>query len=60
MTAIVNFVKNSYEEIQKVQWPTKAQTTRLTAYVIGVSLGVGVFVMLFDYVFANLLTLLVR
>jgi preprotein translocase SecE subunit len=56
---IIDFVKASYDEMKKVQWPTRAETTRLTAYVIGVSLGVGLFVMAFDYVFAHLLTLLI-
>lgn len=60
----VNKVKalfvDSYEEIKRVKWPNKQETIRLTAYVIGVSLGVGLFVMLADYLFAELLKLIIN
>lgn len=46
-----DFVKDSYYELQKVNWPSKDQTIRLTRYVIGVSLAVGVYVAVLDAVF---------
>jgi len=55
---VIDYIKSSYEESKRVKWPTKEETRRLTAYVIGVSLAVALFVTLFDYVFKELLTLL--
>lgn len=55
---VQNFFKSSYEELKRVTWPSKKDTIRLTGYVIGVSFGVGLFVMLLDYIFAQLLAIL--
>lgn len=57
MNTVIKFFKDSYNEIRKVQWPTKDETVRLTGYVIGVSLIVGVFVTGADYLFKELLTI---
>jgi len=43
-----NFVLEAYAEFKKVSWPSKEKSIRLTAYVIGVSLGVALFVWLVD------------
>ena len=45
---IKKFVYESVSEFKKVSWPSKEKTIRLTAYVIGVSLGVALFVWLVD------------
>jgi len=58
MDKVVNFVNQSVEELKKIRGPSRKETIRLTGYVIGVSLGVGLFVMFFDYIFAQLVTLL--
>lgn len=50
-----NFIKSSYQELKKVTWPTKREAARLTAYVIGVSLCVGLFVAGIDYLLNTLL-----
>ncbi len=55
---VQKFLVSSYEELKKVTWPSKKDTIRLTGYVIGVSFGVGLFVMFLDFVFAKLLTFL--
>ena len=54
---MINFINASIEEFRKVEWPTKDEALRLTGYVIGVSLLVGLFVMGIDYVFKELLGL---
>ncbi|OGC60002.1 preprotein translocase subunit SecE [candidate division WWE3 bacterium RIFOXYB1_FULL_43_24] len=59
MDKVQNFLVTSYEELKRVTWPSKKDTIRLTAYVIGVSFVVGLFVMLLDFVFAQLLTFLI-
>ena len=58
MEKAVDFVSQSIEELKKIRWPSRKETIRLTGYVIGVSLGVGLFVMAFDYLFSQLIKLL--
>ena len=58
MVKVIDYIKSSHSEVKKVTWPTKEEAIRLTSYVIGVSLAVGLFVTIFDYVFKELLTLL--
>ena len=53
----VQFVKEVYFEFKKVRWPTKQETIRLTAYVIGVSLIVALLVLGMDVVFKEGLTI---
>ena len=59
MDKVVNFINQSYDELKRIQWPSKKETIRLTGFVIGVSLFVGLFVMFFDYFFAQAVTLLI-
>lgn len=58
MQKLVKFLKGAIYELQKVQWPNKKETIRLTAHVLGVSLGVGAFALTLDYIFKTGLTLL--
>lgn len=51
MVKAVEYVKEAYQEMKRVRFPNKQEATRLTAYVIGVSLATGLFVMAFDYLF---------
>ena len=55
---LVNFINQSINELRKIEWPKKDETVKLTGYVIGISLGVGLLIMVFDYVFKELLTLI--
>lgn len=45
---LVNYVKNSFAELQKVQWLTKKQTINYTIAVFAMSVGVAVFFVLLD------------
>jgi len=54
------FIRESIQELKKVTWPSKKETARLTGYVIGVSVLVGLFVSGFDYLFRQLLALLIK
>lgn len=56
---MLDFIRSSIEEFKKIQWPTKDQTIRLTAYVIGVSFSVGLIVSGIDLLLSKGLTLLV-
>ncbi len=57
---MLKFVNDSYSEFKKIQWPTKDQTIRLTAYVIGVSFTVGLLVAMFDLMFSRGLSLIIK
>ena len=47
----IEYIKESKIELKKVIWPSKKDVTRHTLIVIGVSLGVALFLGIFDYVF---------
>ncbi len=49
---IKTFFIESRKELRHVNWPTRQEAVRLTAVVIVISLGIAVFLGLFDYVFA--------
>lgn len=49
-------VKN---ELYKVTWPSRANTIRLTLIVIGISLGVGIYLGALDLLFTELLKILI-
>jgi len=54
---ITRYIQESYEELQKVSWPTREQTIRHTTIVIIFSLTVGVFIGLFDFVLSKLFSI---
>jgi preprotein translocase subunit SecE len=53
---IRRFIDESWSELKKVTWPTREQSLNLTLLVFLVSLVVGVFISVFDFVFTNGLT----
>lgn len=55
---LIKFFSQSIDELKKIQWPSKKQTARLTGLVIGISAFASLLVMVFDYIFKKLLTLL--
>jgi len=56
----LSFFKEVKTELYKVVWPTKKEAIRLTSIVIGVSVGVGLFIGLLDFIFTNLMTLIIK
>ena len=44
-----NYIKLSIVELKKVVWPTKKEIIRHTLLVIGISLGVAIFLGAVDY-----------
>ena len=48
------FFSEVVSELSKVTWPTKKEATRLTAAVIVISLGVGVFIGGLDILFLKI------
>lgn len=49
------FLIESKQEFKRVNWPTWAETRRLTYIVIGLSIAVALFLGLLDFVFGYLL-----
>ncbi|OGC58017.1 preprotein translocase subunit SecE [candidate division WWE3 bacterium RIFCSPLOWO2_01_FULL_41_9] len=60
MQKLIGFIKNAYYEFERVQWPNRQETIRLTAYVIGVSLATGLVVSGFDFGFKEALALIIK
>ncbi|MCA9308713.1 MAG: preprotein translocase subunit SecE [Patescibacteria group bacterium] len=60
MENVANYINNAYLELQRVEWPHKDEAIRLTTYVIGVSVGVGIFLGSLDYTFQLLITTVIN
>lgn len=60
MTKVLNFFKEARSELEKVVWPSREQTIRLTLMVILVTIGVGFFVAGVDFVFASVAQKLIQ
>ncbi len=52
-TRIKNFFAESRQELRHVNWPTREEAIRLTAIVIGISVGLAAFLGLFDFLFTD-------
>lgn len=52
---IKKFFEESRTELRHVNWPTREEAMRLTAVVIGLSLGLALFLGLFDYLFTSVI-----
>ncbi len=49
------FFQEARQEFNRINWPTFAETRRLTFIVIGISLGLAAFLGLLDFIFTQLL-----
>jgi preprotein translocase subunit SecE len=59
MNKLKNYIKTSIEEMKKVTWPTKKETTNYTILVIALSLGVALYLGLLDFAFTKGFELLI-
>jgi len=55
LNRLKSYIQESYQEIHRVNWPTRSETLRLTLIVIGMSIGVAIFLGILDFVFSYLL-----
>ena len=55
----ITFVKQSYDELKKVTWPTSDEVIRLTVAVIIISLAVAFFLGALDALFAKIVQVIV-
>ena len=52
---IKKFFLEARQELRHVNWPTRKEATRLTAIVIGIALGLAIFLGAFDSLFSFLM-----
>ena len=55
LQSVKNYLKETQVEMKRVTWPSRQETMRATLVVIGISLGVAVFLGALDFVFTFLL-----
>ncbi len=60
MKKLINYIKASVEEVKKVTWPTKKETINYTLLVIGVSVGLAIFLGILDYIFSLGLEIIIK
>lgn len=56
---IVEYFKDTRGELRKVSWPTRKEATNLTLIVLAVTVAMAAFLGAMDYIFANLVRLIV-
>ncbi len=44
MTSPITFLRETYDELRKVIWPTRNEIIRLTAIVVIISVAVGIYI----------------
>jgi preprotein translocase subunit SecE len=56
----VQYLSEVREELKKVSWPSREQTIEKTTLVIVVSIFVGAYIGVLDFVFTQVMSLLVK
>ena len=56
----LRFISEAYRELQRVTWPTREETMRLTLMVIAVAAAVGAFLSVVDIIFARLMDVILQ
>jgi preprotein translocase subunit SecE len=51
--AISKYIRETRGELRKVTWPTREESQRLTAIVLGVTIAMAIFLGLLDFIFSN-------
>ena len=51
----LRFISEAYRELQRVTWPTRDETMRLTLMVIAVAAAIGAFLFVVDLAFARIM-----
>ncbi|HSX09078.1 MAG TPA: preprotein translocase subunit SecE [Candidatus Saccharimonadales bacterium] len=59
MITPVTFVRESYDELRQVVWPTRKEIFRLTGIVIIISVIMGIYVGGLDWVFTQAVQLII-
>ena len=59
MRKIIDYLAEVKAEMTKVTWPKRQEVVRLTIIVLAISVAVGIFVGVLDFIFTKLLSLVV-
>jgi len=59
LQGLQRFIQATWQELQKVTWPTPQQARNLTVVVLAVSAAVGVYIAVFDVLFSYISTQIV-
>lgn len=49
---LANYIKETQGELKHVSWPTRSQAIAFTAIVVVISIGLSLYLGLFDYIFS--------
>tara|TARA_Y100000310_G_C20024133_1_gene508791 strand:+ start:329 stop:511 length:183 start_codon:yes stop_codon:yes gene_type:complete len=60
MNKLVNYLKGAREELAKVVWPTKETTVKHTLVVIVISLAIAIFLGSIDFLFNEVLEIIIK
>jgi preprotein translocase subunit SecE len=60
MTSPIFYLRQTFDELKKVTWPTRADVVKLTVIVLIISLIVGLYIGALDYVFIRVTELFLR
>ncbi len=58
--ALVRYLKETRAEVRKVSWPTREEAINLTLIVLAVTIAMAIFLGAVDFIFQNLIRLLVH
>jgi preprotein translocase subunit SecE len=58
--ALVRYLRETRGELRKVTWPTRQESQRLTAIVLGVTAAMALFLGVLDFIFSRGVQALVR
>ncbi len=57
---VVKYLTEVRQELQRVSWPTREQTVQKTVLVIAVSIAVGLYIGVLDFLFTRLMTTFIK
>jgi preprotein translocase subunit SecE len=60
MTTPITFLRETYDELKKVVWPTRQEVLRLTVIVITISAVIGLYIGALDWIFTKATELLLK
>lgn len=58
MVTPITFLKQTYDELQKVKWPTRNEIIRLTVVVLFISFAIGVYIGGIDFILTKIMSAL--
>lgn len=60
MTTPISFLRETYDEMKKVTWPTRNDVINLTGIVIVISFIVGAYIGGIDFIFTRITELVIK